>query len=190
MPDIITTLKTTTNQDNVYPNIKTNNIPDSGVTTQKIADNAVTSNKIPDGSITELKLANYCVDENNIINGAVSERCLDSEAVTNSKIAPGAVRGDRISVQGHVLWALYLQSADFDAFLTEIVNIVCARGSHSTALFARFYQEDDNSEHYGSVYVNVNLADSEITIGSTTIDSGNVSSYQSLLTGIKLEWCE
>ena len=45
----------------VYPNIKTQNIPDSGVTTAKIANYAITADKIANANITTSKIQNGAV---------------------------------------------------------------------------------------------------------------------------------
>ena len=209
MPDIITTLKTTTNQDNVYPNIKTNNIPDSGVTTQKIADNAVTtnkildnavtSNKIPNGAITELKLANYCVDENNIINGAVSERCLDNEVVTTSKIGPGAVThaklannsvyGDTIYSDNRTLWSLYEDDAeeDFSAFI-DMLRTLCTRTSpHTKVKCVSFFYNDEHGS-FSLFYPSYDDNFETITIMGVSIDENNITSNQAMLGYCHIEW--
>lgn len=199
MPDIITTLKTTTNQDNVYPNIKTNNIPDSGVTTQKIADNAISSNKIQDGAITELKLANYCVDENNIINGAVAERCLDSEAVTTSKIADNAVThqklgnnsvyGDKIYSANRTLWSLYHDDAeeDFSTFI-NLLRTLCTRTSpHTKVKCVSFYYDDEHGS-FSIFYPSYDDNFEAITILGVSIDTNNIASNQSMLEYCHIEW--
>lgn len=56
MADVITTLIDEISRDEIYPNIKTANIPDGGVITGKLADNSITTIKIIDGAITKDKL--------------------------------------------------------------------------------------------------------------------------------------
>lgn len=96
MADIETTLKTRTNQDNVFPNIHTANIPDGGVTTPKIADHAVTGLKIADQSITNTKLADSGVTTPKIADSNVTTPKLADGSVTKDKIALGAVGYNQI----------------------------------------------------------------------------------------------
>ena len=88
MSDLIKTLhKKGDNTVNVYPNIKSENIPDGAITTAKINDNAVTTAKISNNAITYSKLAGSSVTSAKIENGAV----------TNSKLGAGSVTADKIS---------------------------------------------------------------------------------------------
>ena len=72
---------------NVYPNIATQNIPDSGVTTAKIIDGGITTAKIEDGGVSTTKIANDAVTSGKIADGAVTTAKLGSRAVTGAKIA-------------------------------------------------------------------------------------------------------
>lgn len=79
MSDLIKTLKSSSTGDDVYPNIKEDNIPSGAVTsakigtsaviTGKINDGAVTTNKVSDGAITYEKLA---LALKNLIDGKAS----------------------------------------------------------------------------------------------------------------------
>lgn len=98
---MITTLKTKTTQEDVYPNIQTSNIPDSGVTASKIAPSAVTANKIDSGAVTEAKLSSNSVTSAKIASSAVTSTKLATNAVSETKIANGAVTDAKIaSVSG------------------------------------------------------------------------------------------
>ena len=97
MADIETTLKTRTNQDNVFPNIHTANIPDGGVTTNKIANGGVTTSKLENGAVTYVKIADNAVIESKIMNGAVTNAKLAMNSVSTLKIMDGAVTHDKLS---------------------------------------------------------------------------------------------
>lgn len=93
MATIITTLKTHTNQDTVYPNIREENIPDDSISVTKIRD----------GSITKAKIANGAVGYNQIEDGAIfGDKILD-ESISGSKLAEDSVgispfSTDRVSI--------------------------------------------------------------------------------------------
>lgn len=88
MSDLIKTLhKKGDNTVNVYPNIKSENIPDDAITTAKITNNAITTSKITNNAITYSKLAS---------NSVISVK-IESGAVTNSKLGAGSVTADKIS---------------------------------------------------------------------------------------------
>ena len=77
MSDLIKTLKSSETGDNVYPNIKPDNIESGAVTTAKLDDSAVTTIKLNDGAVTSAKIG--------------------SSAVTNAKINDGAVSYDKLA---------------------------------------------------------------------------------------------
>lgn len=82
---------------NVFPNIATQNIPDSGVTTAKIIDGGVTTAKIEDGGVTTAKIANDAVVSGKIADGAVTTTKLGSRAVTGAKIALSTIVSENIN---------------------------------------------------------------------------------------------
>jgi len=69
--------------------IKTDDITDEAVTTQKIADSAVTNPKIADSAVTTAK----------IVDGAVTNPKIADSAVTSAKIADGEVKPPDVSYQ-------------------------------------------------------------------------------------------
>lgn len=92
MSDIITTLHPKgTPTDNLYPNIKSDNIPSGAVTNAKIGSNAVTSGKITDSAVTTNKINNGAVTNPKISNGAVDTDKIGDNAVTTAKINNNAV---------------------------------------------------------------------------------------------------
>lgn len=82
----------------IYPNIKSDNIPDGAITTDKINDNAVTSDKIAPSSITRSKLVSNVISTNEIQNGAVTSDKLDNNSVTTDKIPDGAITSDKLAI--------------------------------------------------------------------------------------------
>lgn len=154
MADIETTLKTRTNQDNVFPNIHTANIPDGGVTTAKIADNAVTRYKIADyavhgnhidasavseakiadnavtarklasSSVTHDKLALECIDTVNILDGAITSAKIANEGVNTINIADGAVSLTEMNVGNVTLKSLYDQAISGGGDFTDFVQSI------------------------------------------------------------------
>ena len=105
---------------NVYPNIQTQNIPDSAVVTAKIADSAITAVKLATGSVTTAKIDSNSVTSGKIATGAVTEGKIAIGAVTESKIADGAVTTAKIAngavttakiADGAVTWAKIADNA-------------------------------------------------------------------------------
>ena len=97
MSDLIKTLhKKGDNTVNVYPNIKSENIPDDAITTSKITNNAITTSKISDLSISTNKLQNGAVTTAKILAGAVTYSKIAYDAVTTDNIADGAVTESKI----------------------------------------------------------------------------------------------
>ena len=79
MSDLIKTLRSSSTGDDVYPNIKEDNIPSGAVTSAKIGTSAVTTGKINDGAVTANKINDGAVDYNklalalkNLIDGKAS----------------------------------------------------------------------------------------------------------------------
>lgn len=92
MSEIITTLhEKGTPENEIYPNIKGENIPDNAVTTPKVYNNAITSAKIQDGAITTSKIDDGAVTTAKIVNNAITTNKINDGAITTSKIDDGAV---------------------------------------------------------------------------------------------------
>ena len=105
MSDLIKTLhKKGDNTVNVYPNIKSENIPDNAITTAKINNRAVTTDKIDNSAVTNSKLAGSSVTSAKIENGAV----------TNSKIGAGAITSDKISSEAVTTGKLFNRAVTTD----------------------------------------------------------------------------
>ena len=77
--------------------ITTDNIADGAVTNKKLAVDSVTNDKIADEVITSDKIRDGAVTNGKIAEGAVTSGKIRDGAVTNGKIAEGAVTSDKIS---------------------------------------------------------------------------------------------
>lgn len=97
MSDLITTLKEKGTNNNVYPNIKHENIPSQTITNDKIANNAITTNKIADNAITTPKINNRAITEAKIDFSAITTTRLANECVTTPKVKDGAITPDKLS---------------------------------------------------------------------------------------------
>lgn len=84
---------------NVYPNVKSQNIPRDAITSEKIVDGAVTGSKIANFSITSSKLNSEAVTGDKIAPNAVSASRLASNAVTSQKIANQAVTERKLNIK-------------------------------------------------------------------------------------------
>lgn len=81
----------------VYPNIKTQNIPSSAITSVKIASGAVIASKIASGAIGSQHISAGAVNSNAISDGVITESKIANDAVTTLKIADGAIIGSKIN---------------------------------------------------------------------------------------------
>lgn len=76
--------------------VTTAKINDSAVAAAKISANAVTEEKIADSAVTTTKIADSAVTDGKINAGAVTENKIGSNSVTAVKIADGAVTANKI----------------------------------------------------------------------------------------------
>ena len=97
MSDIITTLKEKGTLNDVYPNIKHENIPSNTITSDKIANNAITTNKLSDNSVTNPKIVNRAITEAKIDFYAITTTRLANESVTSMKVKDGAITPEKLS---------------------------------------------------------------------------------------------
>ena len=92
MADIIDTLHPKTNlDDNLYPNIKKENIPNGSIDTSKLADNSVTSSKLAEKDMQTL--VNTWLDSH-----PEATTTVEDGAVTTSKIANTAVTPEKLNI--------------------------------------------------------------------------------------------
>lgn len=148
MATIITTLKTHTNQDTVYPNIRAENIPDSSISATKIQDGAVSSAKIASGAIQHSNLGSNVVDNDNLadrsvsqdklVNASVGTDQLADGAVTGAKIASGTISRDRIKLVRKTLHEMFVDAGEFILFIHGIEALIDA----PYAKFSYLYKPD------------------------------------------------
>lgn len=108
---------------NVYPNIKAQNIPSSAITASKIASGAVTASKIDNLAVQTAHIANGAVTEDKIDGLAVTTGKIASLAVTNAKIADGAVHGNKIANGGVSYKHLNIKEYDSTYFLSALPTL-------------------------------------------------------------------
>lgn len=77
--------------------IKTGDIADAAVTTDKIANGAIISDKIGDDSVTTAKIADSAVQAAKLAPDSVTTDKIADKAITHNKIAYEAVGGDKIA---------------------------------------------------------------------------------------------
>lgn len=174
MADIYTTLKTRTNQDDVYPNIRVNNIPNGSIVADKIANGAVTNVKIADGAVTSAKIANGAVDTAQIAPEAISHEKLKFNSVdddniadgsiTTAKIADGAVTNNKVGDYSLTLvkfninerslsdiWNTYCGGNDFHNFCLAMETIM-------TSPFVKIYHQDTPSTYKQTIPVYIEVS--------------------------------
>jgi len=89
MSDLITTLKEKGTNNNVYPNIKHENIPSQTITNDKIANNAIKTNNIEDNAITTQKINTRAITETKIDFSAITTPKVKDDAITPEKLSFG-----------------------------------------------------------------------------------------------------
>lgn len=126
MSQIVETLKKKGDTSvDVYPNIITDNIPASAVTSAKIADGAITSAKIANGAInTDVMMVDGYVTTRKLANDAVTSDKIADDAIFTNAIQDGVVTADKID------FALYYHNVIVNAvsgattyqFLVQIIS--------------------------------------------------------------------
>lgn len=133
MSDIITTLHPKdTVSDNLYPNIKTENIPNSGVTTAKINDSAVTTAKLNDGSVTTAKLNDASVSTIKLVDSAVTSSKITDNAVTTAKIANGSITPGKLAFAVFRHQYILRGTISDSSYIDFEVNFICSDGTYTT----------------------------------------------------------
>ena len=111
MADTITTLHPENNTDeNLYPNIKAENIPDNAITTSKIANGSINASKmgynsingtthIINGSITNEKMDINSISTTNLQNGSITNEKMDINSVDSDNIVNNAITTGKIQDQ-------------------------------------------------------------------------------------------
>lgn len=98
MSEIITTLHEKGNPSNeVYPNIKGDNIPNNAITTAKVNDNAITNEKINDGAISTSKIQDGSITGNKIPLNTISNTKLNFHLYQHNIIVANDLNVDEAS---------------------------------------------------------------------------------------------
>lgn len=133
MSEVITTLhKKGDNTVDVYPNIKSENIPNDAVSEDKILDGAVTTDKIADDSVTEDK----------ILDGSV----------TTDKIADSSVTLDKLGFD--LYFTSFMMIFDSHAVTLSFTTKTLI-DSTNIADFIKYIFDDVNRVHMFTVYTAV-----------------------------------
>lgn len=101
---------------NVYPNVKSQNIPSDAITTEKIVDGAITLSKLASSSVNTSKIVPEAVTGDKLATGAVTSTRLASNAVTSQKISNQAVTERKLNIK-------QLSFIDWCAFQGEMQNL-------------------------------------------------------------------
>ena len=148
----------------IYPNIKTNNIPDGAVTTTKIADNSVTTAKISDGAVTTAKISDGAVSSAKLEDGAVSNTKIadgsvssvkledgavtttkiNDDAVTEAKIQNGAVTTNKVSDGSITYNKLHNNLKELIGIALHRVTVAFTYNGHSWNVYLDIYSKDQN----------------------------------------------
>lgn len=177
---IYTTLKQSESNEDVFPNIEIQNIPDSAIVTAKIADGAITAQKIANNSITQYKILDDAVISSKIVDGAITTSKLATWAVTTTKINDNAVTADKIATG-----AIVTAKIDDGAVTKSKLNIEVENNwptsqwatlaeafddlsnAFANSGFIRFYYYDGSSYEKVEI-VELSSLNIEIVIGSVT----------------------
>ena len=101
MSDLIKTLKSKNdNTINIYPNVKSENIPDSAITNSKIQDNAISTSKIQDNAISTSKIQDNAISTSKIQDSAITTSKINDNSISTSKIQDASITTSKIEDLG------------------------------------------------------------------------------------------
>ena len=114
--------------------ITTDELADQAVTAAKLADGAVTSGKLADGAVTGPRLADNAVGTTKILNGSIISEKLQANAVDRANIRDGAVNLPKLALQE-------VASANGQNLSANAQNIALVRSNlpNAQALAAPFF---------------------------------------------------
>ena len=75
-------------------------VKDGGITSAKLASDAITVNVIQDGTINNDKLQNNTIEGGKLVDGTITSTQLADDAVTSDKLATDSVGSDALSATG------------------------------------------------------------------------------------------
>ena len=131
MSDLIKTLKSSETGDNVYPNIKEDNIPSGAVKTAKLDDESVTTDKLGTMAVTTAKIDTGAVTTAKINDSAVTTIKLNDGAVTTAKISDGAVTSAKIGSSAVTNAKINDGAVSYDKLATALKNLIDGKASQT-----------------------------------------------------------
>ena len=75
-------------------------VKDGGITSAKLASDAITVNVIQDGTISNEKITNNTIEGGKLVDGTITSTQLADDAVTSDKLATDSVGSDALSATG------------------------------------------------------------------------------------------
>lgn len=131
MSDLIKTLKSSETGDNVYPNIKEDNIPSGAVKTAKLDDESVTTDKLGTMAVTTAKIDTGAVTTAKINDSAITTIKLNDGAVTTAKISDGAVTSAKIGSSAVTNAKINDGAVSYDKLATALKNLIDGKASQT-----------------------------------------------------------
>lgn len=145
--------------------ITTNKIADKAVTEGKLADGAVTTEKIEDETITAAKLADDSVTTDKISDGAVNEFKIGDNAVITEKIADNAVSTDKIKDK----------SITLDKVSDALAEIITNTKNGIILMWDLNTYASDSLENYDGL---LGEPSDLLTVGDYAFQNGNLYKYE------------
>lgn len=180
MSDLIKTLKSSETGDNVYPNIKEDNIPSGAVKTAKLDDESVTTDKLGTMAVTTAKIDTGAVTTAKINDSAITTIKLNDGAVTTAKISDGAVTSAKIGSSAVTNAKINDGAVSYDKLATALKNLIDGKASQTdletlqTAVNGK--QDKIDSSH---------KLDADLVDDSTSTNKFTTASNLSKLSGIE-----
>lgn len=165
---------------NVYPNIKAQNIPSSAISASKVASGAITSTKIAVGAVQQSHLSPNAVSTSAVEDGSITSSKIANNAITNAKIANGAITGAKIdpaSVQAVHCDITKVALSSLIDDITTIAELVSRLKTYMRLPFARLYWD------YANAYADIDISVFEL-IGTyrITYSKSDLSGFNTFTT--------
>ena len=161
--------------------VDTEDLSDGSVTTNKIADGAVTSDKLADGSVTTNKITDGAVTSDKLADGSVTTSKIADDAVTSDKLADGSVNQQHLGTDVHqLLNNTYDQSVSTAKSYTDQQVQKLRReslGGIALALAAQAPSLESHRDHSIAISLGHYANHSAIAISATTRINPNAQAY-------------
>lgn len=131
MSDLIKTLKSSETGNDVYPNIKPDNIPSDAITSAKISDGAVTTDKLASDSVTTAKIHNGAVTTAKIEDEGVTTAKIGALAVTTAKIDTGAVTSNKLAESSVTGTKINDGAVSYNKLASALKNLIDGKASQT-----------------------------------------------------------